>query len=49
MFNMIYFVILCMLQVNSFEDLHFLGSLSFLILYIKKICIFRKRKKLLNS
>ena len=48
MFNMIYFAILCMSQVNLFKDIYFLGSLSYLVLYKKNICIFRG-KKIINS
>jgi hypothetical protein len=47
-FNMIYFVILCMSQINPFEDIYFLGSLGYLVLYKKNICILRG-KKLINS
>jgi hypothetical protein len=44
MFKMTYFIILYMSKVNFFEDTHFLGLLSYLVLYIKKnIYILRKK------
>jgi hypothetical protein len=48
MFKMTYFIILYMSKVNFFEDTHFLGLLSYLVLYIKKYLYFKK-KNLINS
>jgi hypothetical protein len=43
-FNMIYFVILCIPHINSFKDIYFVGSPSYPVLYIKYSYIFRKKK-----